>query len=121
MKIETGERAFLAGAIAMTIGLTLVAMTPSSATIFPSTLHVPVHVLVYAMLAFAWARALPRVPALVLMLAGVALGFTHEALEIAGHRHPFEIADACYDATGIVVGVIMARFTKRKERATEAR
>jgi len=110
----TYERAFLASAIVMTIGLTLVAATPSSADIVGSALHRPAHIAAYAMVAFAWTRGLPMVSAPLMMLAGVALGFAHEALEIVGHRHPFELADAFYDAAGAITGVIVARFSIRK-------
>jgi len=121
VKINNSEWVFLVGAIVMTIGLTFVATSPSSAGLFASLLHGPVHVFVYAMVAFAWARGLPAVPASILVLAGVALGFAHEVLEIFGHRHPFEIADACYDAAGVVVGVILARFPKRQRKTLDAK
>jgi len=39
----------------------------------------------------------------------VASGFAHEAYEIAGHVHGFELYDALTDAAGAVAGVVCAR------------
>jgi hypothetical protein len=116
MKISS-ERVFLAGAIAMTIGLTLVAMTPLSTSMLAPMPHRSAHVVAYALVAYAWGRGMPLVPAPVLVLACVALGFAHEALEIVGHRHPFELADAYYNAAGAIAGVVLSRVPMRKRKA----
>jgi hypothetical protein len=111
------ERVFLASAIVLTIALTLAAMTPLPPRAMGGVPHLAVHVAAYMVVAFAWARGLPTVPPLALLLAGAALGFAHEGLEIFGHQHPFELLDTCYDAIGAAIGVLIARIPKRKKLA----
>ena len=107
-KLSSG-RVFLIGAIVMTIVLAWAAVHSQSGHIFANRLHAPAHFAAFAIVAFAWARGLPKVPAWAMMLAIVAIGFGHEAVEILGHGHAFEIADVCYDAAGAIAGVLLAR------------
>ena len=64
----------------------------------------------YAVLAFLWRRALPRAPAFAITGAVIAFGFAQEAIEIAGHAHGFELADALIDAAGAVLGASLAKL-----------
>ena len=75
--------------------------------------HYLAHFAAFAVLAFAWRRGLRGVPAWLVLLAVVAFGFAQEAIEVAGHAHPFELADALVDAAGALVGVVIARTTQR--------
>ena len=77
---------------------------PSAGDALTGTWHWLAHFGAYAALGFLWRRALPRAPALAVVAAVAALGFGQEALEIAGHAHPFELADAVVDAAGAVFG-----------------
>jgi hypothetical protein len=61
-------------------------------------------------LAFAWRWGLPGVSALIVALALIAFGFVHEAIEIIGHAHAYELGDAVVDAIGSIVGVLLARL-----------
>jgi hypothetical protein len=70
--------------------------------------HWIAHLGAYAVLAILWRRALPHAPALWIAAAVIAFGFAQEAIEIAGHAHGFELADALVDAAGTVVGVAAA-------------
>lgn len=111
MKINSAHT-FLVCAIALTMGLVWVAGYAPSGGIFANKLHAPAHFGAFAILAFAWTRGLPKVPAPAMMLATVAFGIGHEAVEIVGHGHAFEIADAGYDAAGAITGVILARIPR---------
>jgi hypothetical protein len=42
----------------------------------------------------------------------VAFGFIHEAFEIRGHAHGFELYDAIIDGAGAIAGTLSARFTR---------
>ena len=64
----------------------------------------------YAVLAFLWRRALPRAPAFAIAAAVIAFGFAQEAIEIVGHAHAFELADALIDAAGAVLGASLAKL-----------
>jgi hypothetical protein len=108
------ERVFLASAIVLTFALTLAAMTPLPPRAMGGVPHLAVHVAAYMVVAFAWARGLPAIPALALILGGAVLGCAHEAMEIFGHRHPFEWLDAFVDAFGVVAGVLLVRLPRRK-------
>ncbi|MGA8007142.1 MAG: hypothetical protein WCA17_13665 [Burkholderiales bacterium] len=64
----------------------------------------------YAVLAFLWRRALPGTPAFAIAAAVIAFGFAQEAIEIVGHAHAFELADALVDAAGAVLGASLAKL-----------
>jgi hypothetical protein len=108
------ERAFLIVAISLTLVLVAAAANPRGSLILSYWLHSVAHVGAFAAFAIAWTLALPKVPAPLLALAGVAVGFAHEAIEIFGHAHPFEIDDAWLDAAGVVTGVVFVRLLRRK-------
>ena len=98
----------------MTLGLLWVSLQPLAGWVSAYVhLHFAAHFVAYAVLAFAWRRGLPGVPARLVLLAVVAFGFAQEAIEIAGHAHPFELADALVDAAGAVAGAVIARITQR--------
>ena len=110
MSMKTGrDRAILACAIVLTVGLAWAAVYSRSGHIFANRLHAPAHVGAFALFAFVWARGLPKVSAWAVLLAIVAFAFGHEAVEIVGHGHAFEIADVCYDVAGAIIGVVLAR------------
>jgi hypothetical protein len=113
LKISS-ERAFLAVAVAMTLGLVLAAAHPSGSAIVADWLHDSAHIGAFAAVSFAWALALPKVPAPLVMLAVAAFGLAHEGIEISGHAHPFEIGDVWLDAAGAVAGVVFARLLRQK-------
>lgn len=88
-------------------------MLPEAGQLPGGLWHWIAHFGAYAVLAWLWRRALPRAPVLALGAAVIAFGFAQEAIEIAGHAHPFELADALVDAAGALVGVVIARTTQR--------
>ncbi|HVC11109.1 MAG TPA: hypothetical protein VNE59_05705 [Burkholderiales bacterium] len=111
---RAADRAFLAAGIALTLGLLWASVVPAARKVFAyGDLHYAAHFAAFAVLAFAWRRGLRGVPAWIVLLAVVAFGFGQEAIEIAGHAHPFELADALVDAAGALVGVVIARTTQR--------
>ena len=71
------------------------------------------HFVSFAILAFAWRCGLPGVSAWVIALATIAFGFAHEAIEIVGHAHDYEWADAVVDGIGAIVGVLFAYLPVR--------
>jgi len=75
--------------------------------------HWIAHFGAFAALAYLWRRAVPRAPALGVAAAVIAFGFAQEALEIAGHAHAFELADALLDAAGAAAGVAAAHVLSK--------
>ena len=75
--------------------------------------HWIAHFGAFAALAYLWRRAVPRAPALAVAAAVIAFGFAQEALEIAGHAHAFELADALLDAAGAAAGVAGAHVLSK--------
>jgi len=108
----SGERALLLVAVAMTAALVAAAAYSPGGIVLSYWPHAAVHVGAFGAFAIAWTLALPKLPAPLLMLAGAAIGFAHEAIEILGHAHPFEIDDAWLDAAGAIAGVILARLPR---------
>ena len=100
---------FLA-ALALTLVLLAASVIPDAGQAIYGDWHWFAHFGAYAALAFLWRRALPRAPAFAIAAAVIAFGFAQEAIEIAGHAHAFELADALVDAAGAVLGASLAKL-----------
>ena len=107
------RRASLFCAIALTIALLLAAVMPSAGQVFGGELHRGAHLISFAALALAWRWALPRVPTTMVALGVIGFAFFHEAIEIFGHGHPYEMEDALIDASGALIGLILAQAAKK--------
>ena len=46
-------------------------------------------------------------------LGVIGFAFLHEAIEIFGHRHPYEMEDVAIDASGALIGLILAQVAKK--------
>lgn len=107
------KRIFLAGAIALTLILLLASLSlrasEAAAALGPHWLS---HLVSFGALAFAWALGMPRVPTLIVALAVIAFGFAHEAIEIVGHAHGYELHDAIVDGVGAAGGALLACLAK---------
>ncbi|MCC6609124.1 MAG: hypothetical protein IT515_05540 [Burkholderiales bacterium] len=109
------ERAALAGAAVMTLALLWASVVPGAGVVFAyGGMHYVAHFAAFTVLAFAWRYALPKAPAWAVLAAVVAFGFAHEAIEIAGHAHGFELADALVDAAGALAGVALAGLARAR-------
>jgi VanZ family protein len=100
----------LIAAAALTLSLLAVSVVPIAGQVAPGNWHWIAHLGAYAVLAFLWRRALPRASALALAAAVIAFGFAQEAIEITGHAHAFELADALIDAAGAILGAAAAHM-----------
>jgi VanZ family protein len=94
--------------------LLLAAVVPWTGQGIGAGLHWGAHLASFAMLAFLWRCGLARVPVLAIGLGVVAFGFAHEAIEIIGHAHDYELADAAVDAIGAIIGVLLAHLPARR-------
>ena len=81
---------------------------------FLPRLHGLLHFGTFAVLTLLWVRGLPRVSPLVIALAVVAFGFAHEAIEIVGHAHAYELRDALIDGAGAACGALLASVVRRR-------
>jgi VanZ family protein len=106
--------AYLLAAAALTALLFAASFVPIAGRAAPGAWHWIAHFGAYAALAFLWRRALPRAPLLAIAAAVIAFGFAQEALEIAGHAHGFELADALIDAAGAAAGIAAAQVSFRR-------
>jgi len=120
--IDRPERIFLATGALMAIALLWLA---ADSVVWDARLlagfshsgwHYLAHFAVFALFAVVWMLGLPGINALYVALAIVIFGFAHEAIEIAGHAHAFELADACVDAAGATLGVAWARNSRWRDR-----
>ncbi|MGA8005544.1 MAG: VanZ family protein [Burkholderiales bacterium] len=75
-------------------------------------LHALAHFGSYALLAIAWACALPEVPLIVIGFAVIAFGVGQEALEVFGHLHNFERHDVLIDALGALAGALVSELLR---------
>ena len=110
---EVLRRVALVCAIALTIALLLASVMPSAGQAFAGELHRRAHLVSFAALALAWRWSLPRVPVSMVALGVIGFAFLHEAIEIFGHGHPYEMADVAIDASGALVGLILAQVSKK--------
>jgi hypothetical protein len=117
----TLRRTAFACAIALTVLVFVAGFVPSTGSIFRGSSHWFAHLVSFAVLGFAWKRALPRASAVFVALGVIAFGFIHEAIEIAGHAHTYELRDAIVDSVGAAVGVIVAQLAARRSHADKGR
>lgn len=110
---EVLRRVSLVCAIALTIALLLASVMPSAGQAFGGELHRRAHLVSFAVLALAWRWSLPRVPVSMVALGVIGFAFLHEAIEIFGHRHPYELQDVAIDASGALIGLILAQVAKK--------
>ncbi|MEO8719425.1 MAG: hypothetical protein ABI423_14505 [Burkholderiales bacterium] len=105
---------FFPAAIALTLALLGASAIPVAGQLAYGNWHWIAHFGAYAVLAYLWRRALPRALALGVAAAVVAFGFVQEAIEIAGHAHGIELADALVNAAGGALGVAAAHASSRR-------
>jgi hypothetical protein len=111
-------KVFIAIGTAMALALLWVAGQPGAAEIFPGKWHYVAHFVIFTILGGVWALGLPRIPVSATVAGIVAFGFIHEAFEIRGHAHGFELYDAIIDGAGAIAGTLSARFTRAAFTAT---
>ena len=113
------ERVFLSLGIAMAMVLMWLALRPVHETQFAEWYrHYPAHFGAFAALAIVWTFALPRASALAIIGAIAVFGFFHEACEIVGHAHSFEVADVLIDGVGAAMGGALGLWVRpRKSEA----
>ena len=107
------RRVSLFCAIALTIALLVASVMPSAGQAFGGDLHRRAHLVSFAVLALAWRWALPRVPISMVALGVIGFAFLHEAIEIFGHGHAYEMEDVAIDASGALIGLILAQVAKK--------
>jgi len=116
---KTQERFFASLGVAMAAWLVWIASAPITGDVFDNWYtHYPAHFAAFAALAITWCFGFPRASVIVLAVPLVAFGFVHEAYEIAGHVHGFELYDALTDAAGAIAGIVCARaiLSRRSSR-----
>jgi hypothetical protein len=96
-------------AIGLTIGLFLVGGRPEAGQIFKGNWHWVAHLSSYALIALAYALALPRFGILTVAAIVAAIGGIHEFYEIEAHGHDFETADFLVNASGSLLGSLLRR------------
>src|SRR5437667_9914026 len=109
---EVLGRVSLFCAIALTIALLVAGVMPSAGQAFGGELHRRAHLVSFAVLALAWRWSLPRVPVSMVALGVIGFAFLHEAIEIFGHRHPYELEDVAIDASEAFLCLILAQVAK---------
>lgn len=120
------ERLFVLLGVTMVGAMTYIACRPFNPPVLNHWYtHYPAHLLAFAALGVVWTLGLPRVSPVVLALSLVALSFAHEALEIVGHVHSFELRDAWVNTFGVLTGVICTRAAlklrfRRKSKPTSS-
>ncbi len=103
------EKLFTSLATAMAIGLFWTAGRQGMGEPFRGAWHYTVHFGTFALFAAMWRLALPRVAPAAIAAGVVTFAFVHEAYEILGHAHRFELADAVVDGLGATFGLVCLR------------
>ena len=112
--IQNAQRVALVLAISLTIVLLAASVVPSAGQVFSGKSHWFIHFISFAIFAFAWRYGLHRISTLVVALAVIAFGFIHEAIEMVGHTHNYELGDAVIDSIGTISGVLLATLAARR-------
>jgi VanZ family protein len=94
----------------MTAALVVVGLVPSAGPTLSSQSHWLAHFAAFVVLSAAWTRGLPQIPSLIVTLAIVAFALVHEAIEIVGHSHGYEMGDVAADAVGAMAGIWVTRL-----------
>ena len=103
----------LACAVTLTIVLLVASFVRPAGDFFADStgaLHWGAHIVLFAILAITWRGGLPHVSAVAIALAVIAFGFAQEAIEIVGHGHAYEWADAIVDSISAIIGISLARL-----------
>ena len=98
----------------LTLGLFVVGGNPEASRLFPGPSHWIAHLGAYALIAAAYARALPRLATLAVAALVALIGIAHEYYEIQSHSHGFEYSDAIVNGLGALVGSLAARGEMRQ-------
>jgi VanZ family protein len=108
-------------AIGLTIGLFVVGGRPEAGHIFKGNWHWVAHLFSYALIASAYALALPGLG--MLSVAGIvaAIGGVHEFYEIEAHGHDFETVDVLVNAAGALLGSLLLRAVPAAAISNEKR
>jgi hypothetical protein len=103
------ELFFRALGSAMAMALIWIAVTPFDpvqlGTVSSWYSHYPAHFVAFAVFAAVWSLGFRRPSPVKLAIAIGTFAFAHEALEIVGHAHPFELHDAVVNVFGTVAGI----------------
>src|SRR3989442_7851696 len=110
---EVLRRVSLFCAIALTIGLLVAGVMPSAGQAFGGELHRRAHLVSFAVLALAWRWSLPRVPVSMVALGVIGFAFLHEAIDVFGHGHPYEMEDVAIDTSRAGLRLIRAQVAKK--------
>src|SRR6185369_16753973 len=102
----------LAAGVAAAAVLVIVAVLPAPAIAHALAPQWLLHASAFAVFTFTWMLGLPRVSVLWIVLVVIAFGFLHEAIEIIGHHHRFELRDALSDAVGTIIGAIAGSMAR---------
>ena len=100
------EKLFNVLGTTMAVGLFWTAGQPGIAETFRGAWHYGAHFGTFALFGAMWRLGLPRIAPPAIAAGVVTFGFFHEAYEIAGHAHAFELADAVVDGLGAGFGIL---------------
>lgn len=115
------KHVYLACGVGLTAILLWAGVSRSASEVFSSgPPHWLPHFVSFAALGFAWVGGLPRAPVLGVLLGVVVFGFGHEAIEIIGHAHAYELADALVDGAGAAFGSLLAYLVVNRGKPRQA-
>lgn len=110
-----------ATAMLLTLGLFTVGSMPTAGHTFVGAMHWIAHLIIYAMIAFAFGLGWPQRSAAKIAALLVTIGAIHEATEIITHSHGFEIEDGIVNAIGVLIGVAIQRTIATRNRPMNAK
>jgi hypothetical protein len=103
----------LRAAFAAAVALVIIAFLPPPEIVRALAPKWLLHATVFAVFTFAWMLGLPRVSVLWIAPVILVFGFLHEAIEIVGHGHRFELRDALDNAAGTIAGALAGLAARR--------
>ncbi len=104
------ESLFTALGTAMAVGLFWAAGQPGVGDSLRGAWHYLAHFATFAVFGAVWRLGLPGIPAPAIAAGVAAFGFVHEAYEMLGHGHGFELADAIVDSLGGALAAFALRL-----------
>jgi len=112
MSLVTFDKPYLFIAICLTTGVFVLGGQAWSATLIGGAVphwHYFAHFASFAIIALSYARALPRIPLLIIACVAVAVGGLHELYQLLTPNHDAELDDFLVNAAGAICGTLASR------------
>lgn len=106
-----------AATVLLILALFTIGSMPATGRAFPGSMHLVIHLAVYASIAFTYGIGWRKMQATQIVVMVSFIGIAHELTEIVTHSHSFEFKDTVINGFGALLGAaILNGFRKFGEK-----